>query len=404
VRQDISWREAMTQALYGAGGFFTRTDRPGGRGGEFRTSVHASPLFASAILNLAVAADEALGHPDPFDIVDIGAGGAVLLQQLGECTPVSLGQRLRLSAVEVAPRPHGLPAHIHWRRQLPAPGTITGLVIATEWLDNVPLDLAETDENGVLRYIMVNPATAAESLGDQLTPQDRAWVRSWWAQRPPHRSSLSFAAGRAAARDCGARSARSSRSRLGLAPLAPRTHRSSLSFAAAGLAPLAPRTHRGVRIELGRPRDEAWASAVAALARGLAVTVDYGHTRQDRPPGGTLAGYRAGRAVPATPDGSCDLTAHVAVDAVRRCGETVAGLPGVLITQREALAALGLDGTRPPLRVADRDPAGYVRALAQASQAAELMDVSGLGGHYWIMQPVATSAAVVPAGLRARHT
>jgi hypothetical protein len=39
-----------------------------------------------------------------------------------------------------------------------------------------------------------------------------------------------------------------------------------------------------------------------------------------------------------------------------------------------------------------------VRALAAAGTAAELTDPSGLGGHYWLLQPVeVTLPAVIPA-------
>src|SRR5258708_3717206 len=65
----------------------------------------------------------------------------------------------------------------------------------------------------------------------------------------------------------------------------------------------------GARAELGRPRDEAWASAVAGVERGLALAVDYGHFLGGRPLFGTLTGFREGREVPPIPDGSCDLTA-----------------------------------------------------------------------------------------------
>jgi hypothetical protein len=44
--------------------------------------------------------------------------------------------------------------------------------------------------------------------------------------------------------------------------------------------------------------------------------------------------------------------------------------------------------------LAQRDPAGYARALANASNAAELTDPNGLGGHLWLFQPVGTA---VPA-------
>src|SRR5687767_965239 len=47
------WREAMAAALYGPGGFYHRREGPAG---HFRTSVHASPYFATAVLELARAA------------------------------------------------------------------------------------------------------------------------------------------------------------------------------------------------------------------------------------------------------------------------------------------------------------------------------------------------------------
>ncbi|MCZ9338904.1 hypothetical protein NGM37_14085, partial [Streptomyces sp. TRM76130] len=74
--------------------------------------------------------------------------------------------------------------------------------------------------------------------------------------------------------------------------------------------------------------------------------VDYAHTADARPPFGTLTGFRGGRETRPVPDGSCDITAHVALDA---CA-TACALPGArLLTQRAALHALGLSGARPPL-------------------------------------------------------
>src|SRR6185369_16379789 len=101
----------------------------------------------------------------------------------------------------------------------------------------------------------------------------------------------------------------------------------------------------GSRGEIGWPRDAAWADAVGRLRSGVAVAVDYGHLRDGRPPLGTVTGFRAGRQVTPVPDGTCDVTAHVAMDAVA----TAAGTPYALVTQREALKALGMDGGRPPV-------------------------------------------------------
>ena len=339
----VPWRRAMADALYGADGFFTRTNQPGGSGAHFRTSARASELFATAIMRVVVAADEALGGPDPFDVVDVGAGGGHLLRRLAELAPTRLAQRMRLSAVELAPRPTDLPDAIGWSEQPPPAGSVTGVILATEWLDNVPLDIAEVNEHGQLRYVLVDPWSGAESKGGELSRFDAAWAEQWWTD-----------------------------------------------------APWEP----GVRVELGAPRDAAWASAVAYLSRGVALTVDYGHMWYARPLTGTLTGFYGGRCAATIPDGSRDITAHVAIDAVCAAGETVAERPAVLTTQREALGALGLSGARPPLELASTDPAGYVKALSAATQAAELMDADGLGSHYWVAQPVGLDAGALPAGLR----
>src|SRR5690606_3433104 len=111
-----------------------------------------------------------------------------------------------------------------------------------------------------------------------------------------------------------------------------------------------------------------------------------------RPPFGTLTGFRDGRETLPVPDGSCDITAHVAVDA---CAATAGGPPGArLPTQREALRALGVTGARPPLALASSDPAGYVRALAGAGEAAELTAEGGLGDFWWLVQVVGPAEGV----------
>ena len=127
------------------------------------------------------------------------------------------------------------------------------------------------------------------------------------------------------------------------------------------------------------------------------MAVDYAHVRDSRPPFGTLTGFRAGREVPPVPDGSCDVTAHVALDACAAAvgepggGPTAGPVTGPvteLVTQREALHRLGVSGGRPPLSLASTDPAGYVRALASAGEAAELTARGGLGDFLWLTRRV----------------
>jgi SAM-dependent MidA family methyltransferase len=123
---------------------------------------------------------------------------------------------------------------------------------------------------------------------------------------------------------------------------------------------------------------------VSRVRRGCALAVDYGHLRDGRPAWGTLTGFRDGRQVAPVPDGTCDVTAHVAMDSIA----VAAGTPYRMMRQRAALKALGIDGARPPIDLARSDPAAYLRALSAAGEAAELMEPAGLGGHWWLLHTV----------------
>ncbi|MFC8082553.1 SAM-dependent methyltransferase [Streptomyces sp. NPDC057340] len=324
------WRAATQEALYGPEGFYRA--RPEGPAGHFRTSVHASPLFAGAVARLLCRVDEALGRPAVLDFVDMAAGRGELVTGVLAALPADVAARTRAYAVEVAARPEGLDRRVRWLAEPPVGAT--GLLFANEWLDNVPVDVAEVDAAGVARRVLVR-ADGAQRLGEPVAGAEAGWLARWWP----------------------------------------------------------PAAEEGRRAEIGLPRDEAWASAVAALDAGLAVAVDYAHTAATRPPFGTLTGFRDGRETEPVPDGSCDITAHVALDAcaaahTERCAPGHAPPAALLRPQREALRALGVTGARPPLALASTDPTAYVRALARASQAAELTAPGGLGDFVWLLQPV----------------
>ena len=79
------------------------------------------------------------------------------------------------------------------------------------------------------------------------------------------------------------------------------------------------------------------------------------------------------------PDGSCDVTAHVAMDTLDA---------DVVRTQREALQALGLTGATPPHALASADPLAYLAALERAGAEARLLDRDGFGGFWWAVKRV----------------
>ncbi|MET8689468.1 SAM-dependent methyltransferase [Streptomyces sp. NPDC004732] len=311
------WREATEAALYGPQGFYRR---PEGPAAHFRTSVHASPLYAGAVARLLCRLDAELGHPHEVAFVDMGAGRGELTTAVLAALPADVAARVRAYAVELAERPAGLDPRIEWCAA--PPSGVRGLLFANEWLDNVPVDVAEVAADG-MPYRMLVRTDGTESPGGPVEGPDADWLARWW--------------------------------------------------------PLDP--DPGLRAEIGHPRDEAWAAAVATLTRGLAVAVDYAHTRDTRPPFGTLTGFREGRETAPVPDGGCDITAHVALDACARDG-------AALLTQRAALGALGVHGGRPPLALASSDPTAYVRALSRAGEAAELTAPGGLGDFGWLLQPV----------------
>jgi SAM-dependent MidA family methyltransferase len=140
-------------------------------------------------------------------------------------------------------------------------------------------------------------------------------------------------------------------------------------------------TGQGDRAEIGLTRDALWSRVCAANPQAFCIAVDYGHCLADRPVGGSLASYRDARQTPVTFDGRHDITAHVAFDSLASC------VGGDVRRQRDVLQELGVSASRPPLDVATEDPAGYLRALATATKAAELLEVGGLGDFRWLLTP-----------------
>jgi hypothetical protein len=279
----------------------------GGPAGHFRTAAHAAaPELAVALHRLA-----AIHHGRA--IVDVGAGRGELLIALG-ADPGPAGTALGLWGVDIVPRPQQLTPGVGWSTGLAAlPDRVLSgaLVICWELLDVVPVPILERDADGDLREVLVDPGTGREALGEPARPGDRAWCDRWWPAPDEH-------------------------------------------------------DEHDDRVEVGRPRDEFWAALVtrcgAAGARAV-LAVDYAHQQADRPARGSLTGFRSGRALPPRPNGSMDLTAHVAIDAVAAAGLGAGATGSELTSQHAALRRLGVRNR-------------------------ELLDPGGLGGFSWLLQTV----------------
>ena len=306
------WKQAWDEALYGESGFYRQVEGPAG---HFSTATQGIPqvgeLLARALLKL-------MDQEGVDTFVDMGCGRGELLEHVQR-----LGPQVHCIGVDIVSRP-GLSEPVDWI-QSPGGGQLPDelddlsdtLVFANEWLDVVPCPIAMMDENGELREVLVNVSSGDEQLGDIVTGTDREWCQWFW-------------------------------------PI--------------------DRMEPGDRLEIGETRDTAWDDLLARLASGLAVAVDYGHTIDSRPAPGTLTGFRQGRQVLPIPDGSCDLTAHVAMDSLTH---------DELTDQRTALRQLGISGQNPPHDLSRSDPMAYLRGLSTASAAAALTARGGFGDFMW---------------------
>ena len=220
---------------------------------------------------------------------------------------------LDLVAIEPGGRPADATSGIEWREHLPA--TMSGLVVANELLDVVPCQVVALDESSAVRIVEVDRSGRRERLGRRIDEAEASWLARWW-----------------------------------------------------------PLDRPGDRAEIGRSREEVWAE-VCSRTDGVCVAIDYGHMRTARPVAGSLTAYRAGRRVDRAYDGSCDITAHLAVDALQ------ARVGGGLSSQRESLQRLW---DRAP---ADTGGSGGSRLsmLRERSERGELTSRDGLGGHWWLV-------------------
>jgi len=147
-------------------------------------------LFGAVVARFLDAEWRRLGEPDPFTVVDAGAGPGTLARAVHAATP-ECAPAVRYVAVDVAePQRAQHPAAVQSSADMPD-GPFTGVIFANELLDNLPFRLAVYDDGWREAYVSegaevlsarfdpvpaVLPARAALGARAPLQDAARRWV------------------------------------------------------------------------------------------------------------------------------------------------------------------------------------------------------------------------------------
>ena len=347
----------LERALYDReGGFYESGGRAGGRRGDFLTSPEVGALFGAVLSRALDAWWRALGSPDPYVVIEAGAGPGTLARTVLAAGPAcaralryvlverSAAQR-RLHAAAVRLEDPSLAfAPVDHDGEEPVAGAPVGpicvslaelpriagpaVVVANELLDNLPFGLAER-RVGAWHEVRVDVAPVGGRLIERLVPLG------------DERAAL-------------------------------------LDRLAGGAA-------EGARVPL-QDAARAWLreALAAAAPRGRVVVIDYATTTADlaaRPPGEWLRTYRghARGAGPLDDLGAQDVTCEVAVDQLALVRPPDADTPQAAWLVRWGLDDLVAEGrTEWEARAHVADLAALT-ARSRITEAAALTDPAGLG-------------------------
>lgn len=161
----IRFDEFMNLALYGEHGFYASGTGRAGRRGDFITSPEVGPLFGAVLARAFDAWWEDAGSPENFRIFDVGAGPGTLARSVIAAAPRCLGgDPSRYVCVETSATQRDMhPEGVTSLASLP-PGTLDGIVVANELLDNLPFRLLVNDGDWREAWVAIENDTFVEIL------------------------------------------------------------------------------------------------------------------------------------------------------------------------------------------------------------------------------------------------
>ena len=280
----ITFAAYMAACLYEPGlGYYTSPGQKVGAEGDFYTSSNVSAHFGRIVAREIVKMDELLGSPDPFDLVEVGAGNGRLACDLLDyllAEAPGLYKRLVCRLIEAEPTlklvqeellgPHGAKVVWHSAAELAAGALrLTGCLYSNELIDSFPVHLVEMTPDGLAElYVTLTGEELAEEIGPPSTPELAAYLE-----------------------------------RLGITLM------------------------EGKRAEINLAAPKWLASVARSLNRGFVLTIDYGYPCSDlfsaARLGGTLLCYYRHQVEenPYLRPGEQDITSHVDFTTLMKVGE-----------------------------------------------------------------------------------
>jgi SAM-dependent MidA family methyltransferase len=346
----ITFDRFMETALYGEGGFFASGHGAGRAGRDFLTSPEVGPLFGVCVARALDRLWRALDEPDPFLVIEAGAGNGRLAREVlraaPDCLPAlryvlversaalraeqrdrlplepadeALGPFVRRSDDDQAVPELGAGPVFTALAEMPALSAADMVVLSNELLDNLPFGIAQWDGH---RWLEVRVGGNADAFEEVLVPleADLAW------SVPP-----------------------------------------------------------GTRVPIPRGMNEWWLDCEGVVRHGFVLAVDYATSIAELATRPWLRTYRQHSAGtdPLDAPGEQDITADV-VDE-----QLVAASPFPRVRtdlQHEWLSALGIDelvaeGRRVWEAGAARGDLEALAGRSRVTEAAALTDPAGLGAH-----------------------